>query len=275
MGLLNEYVGSGLWDGGRCVFRNPQFGRLPDYRDGQVVVFTADLYLPDDDGQVLEGQRFSMGNGWVASDDGTEIVAHEDGKKLKLNDGTGLGHFVNTLGVVEGLDDVLTARIKNGDPGVTPFHVGLYDGLDVTVEQKSKDMTINGDQVTQRWYEVVEFHGYEGQGSSSNGNGKAAKKAAAPVAKKATKAVAKKAAAKKVEEPAEDNPTDGVGAVDEKVVAKIIAIANECETFDDFVARSYAEVDEVADAPYSEMVEDTSDDGLWAQVCAAYAAAEG
>ena len=97
MSILKEHITSGLWDGGRCIIRSPRFTRLPEYRDGQVVLMVADLYLPEDDGQVLEQQRFSIGNGWIASDDETEIVGHEDGKKLKLNNNTLLGHNVCSM----------------------------------------------------------------------------------------------------------------------------------------------------------------------------------
>lgn len=268
MGILNEYVGSGLWDGGRAIFRNPTFTRLPDYRDGQVVLFTADLYLPEEDGQVLEGQRFSMGNGWVASDDGTEIVAHEDGKKMKLNDSTGLGLFVNSLGQMEALDDVLVARVKAGDPGVTPFHVGLYDGLDVTMEQHTREFTTGeGEKATQRYYVVTEFHGYEG-GAADKGSGAKPAKAAA---KKATKAVAKKAAAKPapVEEPVE-------AGIDDAVIAKITEVAMAANDYDEFVANCYADITEVAeDEVYQKLVEDQGEDGIWGQVVAAWEAENG
>ena len=278
MGILNEYVGSGLWDGGRAIFRNPTFTRLPDYRDGQVVLFTADLYLPDEDGQVLEGQRFSMGNGWVASDDGTEIVAHEDGKKMKLNDSTGLGLFVNSLGQMEALDEVLVARVKAGDPGVTPFHVGLYDGLDVTMEQHAREFkTGEGEKATQRYYVVTEFHGYEG-GAADKGSGvKLAKgsgaKLAKAAAKKATKAVAKKAAAKPapVEEPVEE-----LAGIDEAVIAKITEVAMAANDYDEFVANCYADITEVAeDEVYQKLVEDQGEDGIWGQVVAAWEAENG
>lgn len=275
MGILNEYVGSGLWDGGRAVFRNPTFTRLPDYRDGQVVLFTADLYLPEEDGQVLEGQRFSMGNGWVASDDGTEIVAHEDGKKMKLNDSTGLGLFVNSLGQMEALDDVLVARVKAGDPGVTPFHVGLYDGLDVTMEQHAREFTTGeGEKATQRYYVVTEFHGYEGAADSG---GKGGAKPAKAAAKKATKAVAKKAAAKPAPEPepAEEDGVDEAG-VDDAVIAKITEVAMAANDYDEFVANCYADITEVAeDEVYQKLVEDQGEDGIWGQVVAAWEAENG
>ena len=269
MGILDQYVGSGLWDGGRAVFRNPQFTRLPDYRDGQVVLFTADLYLPDEDGQVLEGQRFSMGNGWIASDDGTEITGHEDGKKLKLNDSTGLGLFVNSLGTMDALDEVLAARVKAGEPGTTPFHVALYDGLDVTMEQHSREFTTSTDEkATQRYYVVTEFHGYEGAGDSKP-------KAAKQTAKKATKAVAKKAASKPAAPVVEDNPTDAE-ELDQAVVDAITAVATEANDYDEFVANCYADVAAVAeDERYQQLVEDQSDEGIWAQVVAAWEAENG
>ena len=258
MSILKEHITSGLWDGGRCVIRSPRFTRLPEYRDGQVVLMVADLYLPEDDGQVLEQQRFSIGNGWVASDDETEIVSHEDGKKLKLNNNTALGHLTDSLADVGGeeLEKVLIERQKQGMP-TTPFHVSLFDGLDVTLEQKEKEFkTDSGEQATQRWYDVVEFHGYE---TSSNGSKPAAKKAAAPAAKK----VAKKAPSKPAKAAADD-PT-GDGGLDETVLERIRQVAREANDYDEFLATCYSDIPEVAeDEAYQAVVDDASETGICA-----------
>ncbi len=257
MSILKEHITSGLWDGGRCIIRSPRFTRLPEYRDGQVVLMVADLYLPEDDGQVLEQQRFSIGNGWVASDDETEIVSHEDGKKLKLNNNTALGHLTDSLADVGGeeLEKVLIERQKAGQP-TTPFHVSLFDGLDVTLEQKEKEFkTDSGEQATQRWYDVVEFHGYE-----TASNGKAAKAAT----KKATKAVAKKAPSKPAPTAAEDDPTTD-GGLDEAVLERIRQVAREANDYDEFLATCYSDIPEVAeDEAYQAVVDDASETGICA-----------
>lgn len=251
MSILKEHLTTGLWDGGRCIIRSPRFTRLPEYRDGQVVLMVADLFLPEDDGQVLEGQRFSIGNGWVASDDETEIVGHEDGKKLKLNNNTALGHFVDSLAEVGGeeLEKVLIERQKQGQP-TTPFHVSLFDGLDVTLEQREKEFkTDSGEQATQRWYDVVEFHGYESTG------------AAKPAAKKAAKKVVKKAAAKV----AADDPTSDGGGLDEAVLERIRQVAREANDYDEFLATCYSDIPEVAeDEAYQAIVDDATETGICA-----------
>lgn len=276
MGILNEHLGSGLYEGGHVIFRNPRFTRLPNYMDGQRVLMVADLYDVDE-GETIEDQRFTMGAGWIASDDETEIVGHEDGKKLKLNDKTGLGRFCNSLGQMEALDDVLVARVKAGDPGVTPFHVGLYNGLEVTIESHDESFATNEDKEagkgeksgSQSFFIVTEFHGYEGDAASSKGNAKPAKAAA----KKATKAVAKKAAAKPapVEEPVEE-----LAGIDEAVIAKITEVAMAANDYDEFVANCYADITEVAeDEVYQKLVEDQGEDGIWGQVVAAWEAENG
>ena len=258
MSILKEHITSGLWDGGRCVIRSPRFTRLPEYRDGQVVLMVADLYLPEDDGQVLEQQRFSIGNGWVASDDETEIVSHEDGKKLKLNNNTALGHLTDSLADVGGeeLEKVLIERQKQGMP-TTPFHVSLFDGLDVTLEQKEKEFkTDSGEQATQRWYDVVEFHGYEGTGNGA--------KPAKAGAKKATKAVAKKAPSKPAKVAADD-PTGDAGGLDETVLERIRQVAREANDYDEFLAACYSDIPEVAeDEAYQAVVDDASETGICA-----------
>mgnify|MGYP007069250221 FL=1 len=260
MSILKEHITSGLWDGGRCIIRSPRFTRLPEYRDGQVVLMVADLYLPEDDGQVLEQQRFSIGNGWIASDDETEITGHEDGKKLKLNNNTALGHLTDSLADVGGeeLEKVLIERQKAGQP-TTPFHVSLFDGLDVTLEQKEKEFkTDSGEQATQRWYDVVEFHGYESTGS--NGSKPAAKKAAAPAAKK----VAKKAPSKPAKAAADD-PTGDAGGLDEAVLERIRQVAREANDYDEFLATCYSDIPEVAeDEAYQAVVDDASETGICA-----------
>ena len=280
MGILNEHLGSGLYEGGHVIFRNPRFTRLPNYMDGQRVLMVADLYDVDE-GETIEDQRFTMGAGWIASDDETEIVGHEDGKKLKLNDKTGLGRFCNSLGQMDDLDAVLTERLKTGDPGVTPFHVGLYNGLEVTIESRDESFATNEDKEagkgeksgSQSFFIVTEFHGYEGDAASSKGNAKPAKAAA----KKATKAVAKKAAAKPAPEPepAEEDGVDEAG-VDDAVIAKITEVAMAANDYDEFVANCYADITEVAeDEVYQKLVEDQGEDGIWGQVVAAWEAENG
>lgn len=264
MSILKEQLTSGLWDGGRCIFRNPRFTRLPEYMDGQRVLMVADLYLPEEDGQVLEQQRFSIGAGWIASDDETEITAHEDGKKLKLNNGTGLGRFVDTLAEVGGdeLENVLVERQKAGGV-VSPFHVSLYDGLDVVVEGRENTFkAADGSEGTQRWFAATEFNGYESKG---------AKPAKAAAKKSASKPV-KKAASKPAAKPAEENPTDGVN---EAVVEAIREVARNSEDYDTFMATCYADITEVAeDEAYQALVDDASETGIWGQVCAEYAEEE-
>lgn len=273
MGVLDQYIGSGLYEGGHVIVRNPRFTRLPNYMDGQRVLMLADLYDVDE-GTTIEDQRFTMGKGWVASDDETEIVGHEEGKKLKLNDKTGLGRFVDSLGTMDALDEVLAARVKAGDPGVTPFHVGLYDGLEVTIEAHEEKFETDEDKAAgkgeksgnQGFFLATEFHGYEGDNKGSGGA-----KPAKAAAKKATKAVAKKAAAKPapVEEPVE-------AGIDDAVIAKITEVAMAANDYDEFVANCYADITEVAeDEVYQKLVEDQGEDGIWGQVVAAWEAENG
>ena len=256
MSILKEHITSGLWDGGRCIIRSPRFTRLPEYNDGQTVVLLTDMFLPDDDGQVLESQKFTIGEGWIASDDETEIVGHEDGKKLKLNNASGLGHLVDSLADVGGeeLEKVLIERQKAGTP-TTPFHVSLFDGLDITVVQKEKDFVgRDGNPGHQRWYDVVEFHGYESSGA----------KPAKAATKKATKAVAKKAPSKPAPKAAEDDPTTD-GGLDEAVLERIRAVAREANDYDEFLATCYSDIPEVAeDEAYQAVVDDASETGICA-----------
>lgn len=250
---INDYVGSGLWDGGRCVIRNPRFTRIPEYRDGQQVLLLVDI-KDEDEGVELIDQRIGLGNGWIANDDETEITDHEAGKKLKYNDKTAVGRMLKTM--PKEMVAALGERWKKGEE-VTPFQVGFWDGLQVTLRSASEDLDIDGDKVTQNWYEFVSFEGYEG---STNGTkAKSAKKAPA-------KKAAKKAAAKK-SEPVEDDAD--AADIDPKVVEAIVAQAWEADDFDEFVANCYANVDEVAESEaYQAMVEDDSEDSIWGKVCA-------
>lgn len=267
---INDYVGSGLFEGGRVVFRNPRFTRIPEYRDGQETLLLVDL-LNVDEGEELTDQRFGLGNGWETNDDETEIIEHRDGKKLKFNDSTAIGHFVSSI--PKNMVEALEAKWKAGEE-VTPFKVGFYDGLDATISQHSKDLIIDSDQVTQRWFEIDEFHGYEGDGKKSKG---AAKKA---TAKKTT---AKKAAAPKAEEKVEDSDpasdSDSGWEPSESVLERIVTIAAESENFDEFVANCFADVPEVGEgadaANYQALVEDQSDDGIWETAVREWEAANG
>lgn len=250
---INDYVGSGLFEGGRVIFRNPRFTRIPEYRDGQETLLLVDLLNVDEGGELTD-QRFGLGNGWETNDDETEITEHRDGKKLKFNDSTAIGHFISSI--PKEMVAALEAKWKAGEE-VTPFKVGFYDGLDVTISQHSKDLTIDGDQVTQRWFEIDEFHGYEGDAKASKGAGKSAAK----------KAPAKKAAAKKAAPKAQEEPASEDWIPDESVIEKIVGVAAESENFDEFVANCFADIPEVSDGDdadnYQALVEDQSDDGIW------------
>ena len=57
---INDYVGSGLFEGGRVVFRNPRFTRIPEYRDGQETLLLVDLLNVDEGGELTD-QRFGLG----------------------------------------------------------------------------------------------------------------------------------------------------------------------------------------------------------------------
>lgn len=258
---INDYVGSDTawaWDGGRCVIRNPRFTRIPEYRNGQQVLLLVDVADLDEGIQMID-RRIGLGNGWIANDDETEIVGHEadSNRKLKFNNKTFAGRLLKTM--PEEMVAALGERWKQGDE-VTPFKVGFWDGLQVTLDPASEEFTTDsGETANQKWYEFVSFEGYEGAGGS--GKKPAAKKAPA-------KKAAKKAAAKKSEpEPADDSSTDT--DIDPKVVEAIVAQAWEADDFDEFVANCYANVDEVAESEtYQAMVEDDSEDSIWGKVCA-------
>jgi hypothetical protein len=269
-------VGSGLWEGGRCQFRNPRFTYLPEFDDGQTPLLLVDL---DTEDGVIEDQRFSLGRRkddgtvrWEASEDGAS-VARVDGEKPKINDRTGLGRVLKSLVELEGAQDILAAEFQAGR-FTDPHHAAFYDGLDVTLEAKSEGFTNRqtNETATQNFYVVTEFHGYDGGEKAAAKPASGAKKA---TAKKAAASTAKKAAGSTKKAASTPAPVEESGP-DAAVLAKIREVADTSDDVAQFVARCYDEITEVQDDPatYGPIVEDVDNpDGIWGQAYAAWEAA--
>lgn len=267
--------------------RNPVFRHDPQVEDGQKPSLYCDLYVVDE-GEIIENQRFSIGNGWMESDDGSEVT-REDGGKLQLNENTAAAKLVASLAVLDNFVAELGARWEKGDQ-VRPTQVSFWDGLDVTVEPASREFTPKGSSevLTQRWYNAVEFHGYEG-----SGNGSSAKAAPAPAASTTTaakapakKAVAKKAVVKKAAastaasatvEVAAEMPEDAGWVADDAILALIREVADSSEDEDTFIANCLAMIPEVSEvSEYLALVEDvTSEGSIWQTAVREYEAAQG
>ena len=279
MDFLKEWVGSGLFNGGRVVLRSATFRRDPGYRDGQEPALFVDFFQVDEQ-ETLEQQRIGIGNGWEEQQEGTRIERADGGKPI-INDNTAAGKFITSLLGDTDAVKAIEARWAAGDK-VTPQDAAFWDGLDVELEQKSRDFkTRDGEDATQRWYDVTKFHGYEGSGS----NGASATASPAPAKKAApAKAAAKKSSPKKAAAstgPAaaapEPTPADTF-TPDQSVLDAIRAQADVSNDFEEFVVNCYTNVAEVGEREeYQALVDDTEnvEGSIWRQAVEAYEAAQG
>ena len=272
MDFLKEWVGSGLFNGGRVVLRSATFRRDPGYRDGQEPALFVDFFQVDEQ-ETLEQQRIGIGNGWEEQQEGTRIERADGGKPI-INDNTAAGKFITSLLGDADAVKAIEARWAAGDK-VTPQDAAFWDGLDVELEQKSRDFkTRDGEDATQRWYDVTKFHGYEGSGAAS-GNGAAAPPAKKAAAKKSPPA--KKAAGAKPPTAAEA-PVEAAFTPDQAVLDAIRAQADVSNDFEEFVVNCYTNVAEVGEREeYQALVDDTEnvEGSIWRQAVEAYEAAQG
>ena len=194
-------------------------------------------------------------NGFVTTDDGA-TCEREDGSDKKFNQQSAPALLVTSI-IKAGGEEVLVGRLKSG---LTPKHAALYVNLDMKLYRESFESDINGEKVTWDRMLCEEFYGEVGSGGATKATGATKKAGAAKKAAPAKKAAAakKKAAPKPAEE--EGIPADTMAQMD--------AIADECETHDEFMSRV---IDEVEGAGESDLIlaaiaEDENVEGsVWAR----------
>lgn len=258
---------SGLFDDGEVTFTEARFIKDPSYVNSEgdlMPVFAVDLVTDEPDvgeNGVLENQFFSIGKGWEIEDGGAKVV-REDGKSGKgFNKSTYLQAFLGAMLDLDGGMDAVRARYE--DTGATPQEAAFWEGLRVHVEQHEYETGGwgNVEKKTRSRLMPTEILGWDG-----------VKAEVKSVAKKAPakKAPAKKAAAAK---PAADETPYAAAkaAAGDEVCAAIRAIADECDTVEEFMDRAYSEVEGIDDDTSIQLLVDDveSAESIWAEAVAA------
>ena len=199
-------------------------------------------------------------NRFTTTDDGA-TCEHEDDPGKRYNQNSAPALLVTSM-LENGGREVLVGRLN---AGLTPRHADFFVNLDMKLKRESFESEIDGNKVTWDRMLCEEFYGEVG-GSGNTKKTTAGAKKAAPVKSAAKKAAAvKKAAGVKEPEPVEEEPESGIPA---DVLAAMDAIADECETHDQFMERVITEIEGAGDddAILTAIAEDENVEGsIWAR----------
>lgn len=204
-------------------------------------------------------------NKFITTDDGA-TAEHEENPDKRYNQQSAPALLVTSM-LENGGQDVLVGRLN---AGLTPRHAAFYVNLDMMLDRESYESEINGEKVTWDRMLCAEFFGEIGGAGGAKKTGGATKKSAG--AKKAAAPAKKAAAKKKAPQPVEELPTDeeveAEDGIDAETMAQMDAIADECETHDEFMERVINEVEGAgeSDAILTAISEDENVEGsVWAR----------
>lgn len=201
-------------------------------------------------------------NKFITTDDGA-TAEHEENPDKRYNQQSAPALLVTSM-LENGGQEVLVGRLN---AGLTPRHAQFYVNLDMMLDRESYESEINGEKVTWDRMLCAEFYGEVGGAGGAKKTGGATKKSAAKKAAGTTKAAAKKKAPQPVDEVPEETEEAG-DEIDAETMAQMDAIADECETHDEFMERVINEVEGAgeSDAILTAISEDENVEGsVWAR----------
>jgi len=204
-------------------------------------------------------------NKFITTDDG-ETCEHEENPDKRYNQQSAPALLVTSM-LENGGQEILVGRLN---AGLTPRHAAFFVNLDMMLDRESYESEINGEKVTWDRMLCSEFYGEVGGGGAAKKTGATKKAAATKAAAPAKKAAATKAAAKKKAAPVavEEIPEEAGDEIDADTMAQMDAIADECETHDEFMERVINEVEGAgeSDAILTAISEDENVEGsIWAR----------
>lgn len=218
----------------------------PDYNNGETLCGVAVVSSDDDEVETGTELMFSCGAGWTTNDGG-KTAEREDGKDKTFNKQSAMGMFAT--GAISVAEEVMRGRYDAD--GTTPMMAAMYEGLGFHLSIVEVDY---GGEIGKKGKLVPDaFLGEKGASKPAAGT---AKKAAA--SKKAAGGAKPKAKGKAA-------PAESGGLTDE-VKTLLDAIADDCETHDEFMERAMSELDpDLIDAEVEAAIQNTDDGSLWDQ----------
>lgn len=218
----------------------------PDYNNGETLVAVAVISSDDDEVDSGTELMFSCGNGWTTNDGG-KTAEREDGKDKTFNKQSAMGMFAT--GAISVAEEVMRGRYEAD--GTTPMMAAMYEGLGFHLEIVEVDY---GGEIGKRGKLVPSaFLGEKGKASGAT-------KKASGGAKKAAGATKAKAKGKPAAE------AEAAGGLTDEVKGLLDAIADDCETHDEFMERAMSEIDpDLIDSEVEAAIQNTDDGSLWDQ----------
>lgn len=218
----------------------------PDYNNGETLVAVAVISSEDDDVDSGTELMFSCGNGWTTNDGG-KTAEREDGKDKTFNKQSAMGMFAT--GAISVAEEVMRGRYEAD--GTTPMMAAMYEGLGFHLE--IEEVNYGGEIGTRGRLVPTAFLGEKGAKKASGA-------AKAPAAKKAAGGAKPKAKGKPKPE------AEAEGGLTDEVKGLLDAIADDCETHDEFMERAMSELDpDLIDAEVEAAIQNTDDGSLWDQ----------
>lgn len=131
------------------------------------VVLVADILTDDPDMPTLSQQRFSLGKGWVVTDDGAR-AQREDGRATRIHQSSTLGRLIRSLINCPDFSSKLaefSAQLGHTpEPWTTEFWEGLSGHFN-TLSESFKNA--EGQDATYSYYVIDRFDGWVGRSADS------------------------------------------------------------------------------------------------------------
>ena len=240
----------GMLDDVDATFTNCRFEFNPDYQDGNVLVFTVDLDIDDDDYDEAQTKLYACGQGWTTTDKG-KTAEREDGKQKNFNKRSAFGLLLGSIFDIDESLGILRERFNSGD--LTPQHAALLEGLKFHLEISEIDYGGEIGKIGRLL--ATDFLGESGSAKASSGKKKVAKPET-----EATDSDDEDAPAPAKKKKASD---DGIPA---DVMSELDRIADESESHDEFMEGVFDQLDgDALTSAVEDAIKKTGDGSVWAR----------
>lgn len=215
--MPNMQTGTGLIDQFNYTIKDANFAFDARFGDGEITLLQLSGINSETGGE--ENIWLKCGKTWSIVDGGARIEPSDPTKKNPvINKNTQYGIWIDSFMGCDG------ANVVVADRDMDAWNAESWVGITVELARREKPLTINGEHVTQKYFEIIGID--------------AAEKQAAPAA--ATVDIPKAAE------------------------VKLKKIAASSGTYEEFIDSAYGEVEGLTGAPFENHVIDDSDAGFYA-----------
>lgn len=216
--MPNMQTGTGLIDQFNYTIKDAIFAFDARFGDGEIALLQLSGINSETSGE--ENIWLKCGKTWSIVDNGARIEPSDPTKKNPvINKNTQYGIWIDSFMTCDGADVVVNDRDMDA------WRADSWVGVTVEIARREKPLTINGENVTQKYFEVIGID-----------------------------------AAAKVEKT--EAPTVTIPKAAE---VKLKKIAASSPTYADFVDSAYGEIEGLTGSSFEDHVVDDSDAGFYAQ----------